>query len=331
VLDLGAPPEEARREPALGLARTVTQEEDRFEPLLVDAPAPREVPRADLRLSLPPSAAETARPERPVESRIWRRPVGATISLLLHLLALALILERPMPKPAEIEPIPVQLVVEPPPAPKPPAPKPPPPKPPELKPEVEPPRGRIASEDIGDTTAKPAKDAATTPPEAKPIEQQQTAALIPPPPEPEQPAGLKDEIAPRPQPKPKPAIRPPPRRSAEPPRPHPAARPARYPGPAATRDEYLAYLAWLARQHIGLLPLALVGNRRGETVVDILVLGDGTIAMLRVGRSSGWHDIDLRIEQMIAAVGRFPPLPQWYQGPSMQLEFRLRFPEALQN
>ena len=75
----------------------------------------------------------------------------------------------------------------------------------------------------------------------------------------------------------------------------------------------------------------MVGGRRGETVVDILVLGDGTIAMLRVGRSSGYPDIDLRVEQMISAVGRFPPLPQWYQGPSMQLEFRLRFPEALED
>jgi hypothetical protein len=32
---------------------------------------------------------------------------------------------------------------------------------------------------------------------------------------------------------------------------------------------------------------------------------------------------------MIAAVGRFPPLPQWFQGPSMPIEFTLRFPGAL--
>ena len=34
---------------------------------------------------------------------------------------------------------------------------------------------------------------------------------------------------------------------------------------------------------------------------------------------------------MIRAVGRFPPLPQWFQAPSMRLEFRLQFPEALED
>ncbi len=263
---------------------------------------------------------------------------------MLHLSLLALILDWPMPTPPVIEPIPVQLVVEPPPpppAPPPPAPKPLPPPP---KPAAPPPRGRIASEDLGDTEAKateePKGDApaaseaapAPAPPEPAAGEPppQQTAALVPPPPvAPEKPAPPKEEHAVKPPPKPKPAAHQPPRRTEE--HGHLAPRPARYPGPAATRDEYLAYLAWLVRQHLGLLPLAMVGGRRGETVVDILVLGDGTIAMLRVGRSSGHPDIDLRIEQMISAVGRFPPLPQWYQGPSMQLEFRLRYPEALED
>ena len=68
----------------------------------------------------------------------------------------------------------------------------------------------------------------------------------------------------------------------------------------------------------------------GETIINVLVLDDGTVAMLSVGLSSGYPDIDERIEQMIRAVGRFPPLPQWYQGPSMHLEFRLQFPEALE-
>ncbi len=107
------------------------------------------------------------------------------------------------------------------------------------------------------------------------------------------------------------------------------ARPARFPGPAATRDEYLAYLAYLARQHLGLLSRSLIGGRRGETIINVLVLDDGTVAMLSVGQSSGYSDIDARVEDMIRAVGRFPPLPQWFQGPSMQLEFRLEFPEAL--
>ena len=39
------------------------------------------------------------------------------------------------------------------------------------------------------------------------------------------------------------------------------------------------------------------------------------------------HD---RIEQMVAAVHKFPPLPQWYQGNAVQLELTLKFPEALE-
>ena len=72
-----------------------------------------------------------------------------------------------------------------------------------------------------------------------------------------------------------------------------------------------------------------MAGRRGETIINVLVLDDGTVAMLSVGLSSGYPEIDERVEQMIRAVGRFPPLPQWYQGESMRLEFRLQFPEAL--
>ena len=106
---------------------------------------------------------------------------------------------------------------------------------------------------------------------------------------------------------------------------------AKYPGPAATRGEYLAYLAYLGRQHISLLPRSLVGTRHGQTIINVLVRHDGTIADASIGLSSGYPDIDQRIEQMIRAVGRFPPLPQWFQAPSMRLEFRLRFPEALED
>jgi hypothetical protein len=105
---------------------------------------------------------------------------------------------------------------------------------------------------------------------------------------------------------------------------------ADYPGPAATRDEYLAYVYSLIRQHYNMLPLSMVGDRHGETLVEFLVLVDGTISMIKVRQSSGYPDIDARIEQMVAAVGRVPPLPQWLQGPSMGLILSLPFPDALQ-
>jgi TonB family protein len=140
----------------------------------------------------------------------------------------------------------------------------------------------------------------------------------PPPPKPEPP---------KPQPKPNPASQPALRWSEE--SAHTAARRAKYPGPAATRDEYLAYVHSLIRQHYNMLPLAMVGGRRGEAQIEFVVLDDGTIAMIRVRHSSGWQDIDARIEMMIAAVRHVPPLPQWFQGPSMGLVLNLPFPDAL--
>jgi TonB family protein len=77
--------------------------------------------------------------------------------------------------------------------------------------------------------------------------------------------------------------------------------------------------------------MAMLGGRRGETVIDILVLDNGTVATLKVGQSSGYPDIDRQVQAMIHAVGRFPPLPQWFQGPAMRLEFKIKFPEALED
>jgi TonB family protein len=232
----------------------------------------------------------------------------------LHLLPLLLLVEWPMAAPPEETPIAVQLVMEPPPPVPPPQPVPPKP---EFKP---PPPGRIASEDIGDTEPKeasrepsdtPAAKEAPPPPEAP----QQTAAIAPPPP-PQKPE------PPKPQPKQSAS-----RRTEEPA--HTATHRAKYPGPAASRDDYLAYVHSLIRQHYDMLPLSMVGSRRGETRVEFLVLGDGTIAMVRVRQSSGYPDIDARVELMIAAVRRVPPLPQWFQGPSMALILDLPFPDAL--
>ncbi|HYU13262.1 MAG TPA: energy transducer TonB, partial [Stellaceae bacterium] len=96
------------------------------------------------------------------------------------------------------------------------------------------------------------------------------------------------------------------------------------------RDEYLAGLVTLTRRHLDLLSLSLLAGRRGVTALSILVLGDGTIARISVSQSSGYPDIDRQVERMVTAVGRFPPLPQWLQEPSLSLVFRIQFPEALE-
>ena len=294
-----------------------------------------------------PDPSRLAPPERlaPVQDRERMRWPGTIGSLVLHLLPLLLLVEWPIEAPPEIEPIAVQLVVEPPPPEQVLKPVPPPPP---FKP---PPPGRLASEDLGDTEAKEAgrepknppaaKDA--PPPEVRPNETppqtaevvpppppekaepppetpQQTAAIVPPPP-PEKPP------TPKPQPKPAQTTRPMLHWEEEPA--HTEARRAKYPGPAATRDEYLAYVHSLIRQHYNLLPLSMIGGRHGEADIEFVVLDDGTIGMIKVRQSSGWQDIDARVELMIAAVRRVPPLPQWFQGPSMALILHLPFPEAL--
>jgi TonB family protein len=259
--------------------------------------------------------------EKPEQSRnAWPlpRPLGLIGSLALHLSPLLLLLSW-MSAPADLPPlIPVQLVIETPP---------PPPPPPAREAQKPPPRGPLASEDMGTPEAKPTETpVAPDPPPDQPPDptEMQTALVAPPPPKPEPPR----EPVLAPEPKPKPAPKPPAPATAW--RRLDAPHPGRVPGPAATRDEYLAYLVSLTRRHLDLLPLSMVGLRRGVTTLTIRVLDDGTVARISVAQSSGYPDIDERIERMVAAVGRFPPLPQWFQGPSMELRLRLQFPEALE-
>ena len=325
-------------------------DEARSEPLFL--PDPREAPRPRLsaspapiadgipadRYEPPPPVAEprptgsAALPdrERPVESAPRRRPFGPFVSLILHLLPLLLLIDWPMHPPAEVTPIPVQLVFQPSP---PPPPKPAPRPRPRPKTETRPPPGRLASADIGDTKTKTQDQAKSE----EPIRYKEPAAtakplfkalpkiasidpLLPAPAEIMLPQPT-DMFAPKPLPKPAvhQAV------ARVPQRAHPTPRPGRFPGPSATRDEYLAYVNSLILRHLGLLSPGLIAGRRGETSIQILVLDDGTLARLSVMQSSGYRDIDMAVEEMVHATGRFPPLPQWIQAPSTGLVFTLPF------
>lgn len=332
---------------------------DRLEPLLGPAVAPAAETKREPTLSLvaPPEASvhggmgpgfrqgdrnDVPRPPEPLERerqidrpRWWSRLCGPVGSLVLHLLPLLLLIDWPMSPPAETAPIPVQLVLEPPPkaAPAPPQPQPKPPPPPR--------RGRLASEDLGEPQAKevdkpkgdppPAdKSAKTETPaaETKPTEKPQEMAAVAPPPLPSaKPDAPKPDPVPKPAPKPTPAAHRIPRQVEDPG--NLAPHRARFPGPAASRDEYLAYMHSLIRQHYNLLSQTMLGERRGMTVVEFVVLDDGKIALLKIRRSSGYPDIDSRVAEMVTAVGRFPPLPQWFQGLAMPFEFGFPFPDAL--
>ncbi len=131
---------------------------------------------------------------------------------------------------------------------------------------------------------------------------------------------------PRPPPVPKPAVA----ASAPEPASNPPPRQAPVPGSGTARGDYLDYLVTLTRGHFDILPLAFLAGRHGRTTLSVLVLEDGTIGSIAVKQSSGYPDIDSKIEQMVAAVGRFPPPPKWFQRPAAALDFNMTFPDALQ-
>jgi TonB family protein len=299
------------REPVFGIAPVMLDYERarRREPVLEAMPAP------------PDREPLWRRDEEDWRHRL-RGPAG---SLALHLaMLLALLFGWRMPAPVEHPPIPVQVVFQPPP--KPPVrtvKRAPPSRPHPSRPH----RGPIASEDFGDTKRRDLgpvnREGAAPTNAALPLDTAKPSAPALP-----KAPGMETAAAPRPPEKPLPPPEPRPVHRASYPR-RMTTRLAKYPGMAATKDEYMAYLAALARQHLDLLPLSLIGKRQGETVIGVVVRDNGTIAMMQVVKSSGYPDIDRRVEAIITAVGRFPPLPQWFQGPAMAIEFSLRFPGVL--
>lgn len=320
--DLPSPPDD-RDDPALAEDETSLPDDLRYEPALAAAPYLVEFEEID---RLDPGRAEIPPDAPPSRPPTWLI-VGLVCSLLVHVVTIGVFL-LPGFAPEDVpRPIPIQLVLE--------TAPPPPPVPAEMQNPPPEPHGRLASADIGDANAKSGQAAdsdvkeTTAPPTPAP-----TPDLVPPPP-PKKPTPPKEQLALADPRIPPPILDSRPRFSV-PPAAHPsvqthiAAHPGKIPGPAATRDEYLAYLVSMTKQHFDLLPLSYIGGRTGETSLAVLVLADGTIARISIAEGSGNSDIDNRIEQMVAACRKFPPLPQWYQGPSMELIFKLHYPEALE-
>jgi protein TonB len=287
-----------------------------------DEPVRLDPERAGLIWELPPAVAAWA--------MRWSAPLA---SLAFHLFPVIAVILLPLLLVEPPPPIPVQLVFE-----QPPPPPPPPPQQQQAPPKPQPPpkmeTGRLSSVDMGvvkpdlqlGRSTDPVQQPSAAPRQPDPTETE-TATTTPPPPVPlPKPTPPKEQKSAFLVPKPSGANVP--RREEVP---HEAPHSARYAGMASTRDEYLAYLVSLTRQHIGLLPMSVVGGRHGETVISVTVYDNGRIGSLGVIHSSGYPDIDQRIEQMIAAVGKFPPLPQWYQGDAVQLELTLKFPDALEH
>ncbi len=235
-------------------------------------------------------------------------------ALGVHLLPLLLLLDWPRPPMAPAGAVPVRLVIEKPPA--------------EDAAETPVPMNRPAPPKAATVVLRPPKPA--PPP-------------IPPPPLIATPKPAPARLVAAPPPKPSPPVRqatlpPAPQHPETPPtaapQPDGSANPATHAAPAAAPEagagNYLDYLVTLTRRHFDLLPLSFLAGRRGETVLSVAVRGDGAIADVAIKRSSGYPDIDARIEQMVTAVGRFPPPPPQFQRPNLHLNFKLIFPDALQ-
>jgi TonB family protein len=284
--------------PTIAVADGEADDETRPEPSLAtapffiefDEPTRLDPERLGLIWELPPRVTRAIEPHSPL------------VALLAHLLPMIGILVFPLLMVEPPAPMPVQLVFEQ-----------PPPKP-----------------QPGEQSLPP------TAPQAQAEAQSLPVPSTPVPPRPAQPPPKLTSVQPAPvqppPPKPKPISRPvkpvPVPTSALPPRPREAPVP-QYPTAGTSREGYLAYLATLTGQHIDLVPPSLVGNRRGETVLQVAVRRDGVIDGISILRSSGYADIDGRIEQMVAAVRRFPPVPDAFKGNPVELELDFAFPEAL--
>ncbi|HEV8680885.1 MAG TPA: energy transducer TonB [Stellaceae bacterium] len=310
-------PDELREAFEINTAPIWPADDDRLEPIfleLEEAAVADSAPFAEFEAlrQLDPDRGEEA-PDEPLPA--LRRPASATGllgSLGVHLLVLLGLLVG-YGAPAEVSgAIPVQLVLE---------------KPHEAADEPQP--AQSASESTSET-APADRAAAAPPPERSPPPV--AAARPPPKPQPPPQPAAKPVAAAPPPPTPLAPAAPAAAAAASPPQQasNPAPREPGAPGPSASRGDYLDYLVTLTRGHFDLLPLSFLAGRRGRTILSVLVFEDGTISRVSVKHSSGYPDIDARIGQMVVAVGRFPPVPDSFRKPSVELDFNLAFPDALQ-
>ena len=162
-----------------------------------------------------------------------------------------------------------------------------------------------------------AEDASAAPKETEmPETPEQLAAagtLAPPPPTPKPPT---DQTAGKETHKPSPVhMLPPNPGGARKPNEHPddpshgEGHKAKYPGPDASRDEYLAYLRDYTNSYLMKLPPELFAGKRGGVILYVLVRPNGSIVWFSVGKPSGYPDADAAILRVLNQIPQFPPLP----------------------
>lgn len=281
----------------------------------------------------------------------WSRRRLVTVlglAILIHALLIGgIVWYSAVPPPIVFRVIPVQVVPEvppiprkPPPKPRPvqkpapkPAPKPQPkprPKPPEQKP---PPRGPLASEEMGDVNAPPdSKKFVQTPPtgQQKPVNGGEK-----PKPKGETALNAAPKLTPNPaalgkdQPPKLPDFPDLTEGGPTTPAPQEKSRPtghrAKVPGPDASEDQYLAYLKELVGAHLDILA-DKTGGRRGSVELSVSVLPSGHVVWVQIYKSSGYPDIDQAAVAMMESVGDFPPLPRYYGAEGTVLIYTATYP-----
>lgn len=266
--------------------------------------------------------------------RRWTIAIALSVAINLVLIAAIILTLPPLPivVPA---PIPVHIVPPtaiPKPKPQPPAPK-PKPKPQESarqpKPTPKPPQGRLASEDLGDPNApKSAKElsqekasgpAQSDAGSAQPTTKGDTAAADSTKLSPSATLGAA-------KPKPVKVSKPAPRLGGSHVQalmspPHIGQHHAKYPGPDATKDAYLAYINELVKECQTPEILARLNAVGRIPLLSIAVRHNGVILWVNVIRSSGSAAFDEQYKTIFDCVGRFPPLPDYIPGATVDLTY----------
>jgi TonB C terminal len=264
--------------------------------------------------------------------RRWTIAIGLSVVINLLLIA-AIILTLPplpvvVPDPIPVHVVPPDVLKQKPPVP--PAPKPKPQEQAQQKKQTpKPPPGRLASEELGDPKA---------PETAKLMSRTKASGTINPDEGSEQPTTKGDASAsdaPKPSPdkemgskKPKPVkeLKPAEKKGGSRVQalmgdPHNGQHHAKYPGPDATKDAYLAYINDLVKQCETpeiLSQLAIVGK---IPLISISVRHNGVILWVNVIRSSGSATFDEQYKTIFDCVGRFPPLPDYIPGATVNLTY----------
>ena len=92
---------------------------------------------------------------------------------------------------------------------------------------------------------------------------------------------------------------------------HVESKSAKVPGPDATEDEYIKYIAEVANQHLQSVPESLRAQARSWIAFNIFIRRNGEILWVTVTESSGVPALDAQVAKTLEAIGRFAPVPSY--------------------